>query len=155
VGHRHAPDGYVCQFCRISAGDDGILTTQSHVVLRDADVTAFVASHWWPANPGHVLVIPNMHVENIYEIPHALGTPLLAATQRIALAFKRVDDCDGVSTRQHNEPAGNQDVWHYHQHVFPRFAGDRLYERHREKALAPEQSRAERAHRLRDALGRV
>jgi len=29
--------------------------------------------------------------------------------------------------RQHNEPAGNQDAWHYHVHVFPRFAGDDLY----------------------------
>jgi histidine triad (HIT) family protein len=155
VGHRHAPDGYVCQFCRIAAGHDGILTTQAHVVLRDADVCAFVASHWWPANAGHVLVIPNSHAENLYEIPTRLGTPLLAATQRIGLAFKELDRCDGVSTRQHNEPAGNQDVWHYHQHVFPRFAGDRLYERHCEKALAPEPARAERAHRLRAVLDRL
>ncbi|MEV0649771.1 HIT domain-containing protein [Phytomonospora sp. NPDC050363] len=34
--------------------------------------------------------------------------------------------CDGVSTRRHNEPAGNQDVWHLHVHVFPRYAGDAL-----------------------------
>ena len=32
-----------------------------------------------------------------------------------------------MSTRQHNEPAGYQDVWHYHVHVFPRYAGDELY----------------------------
>ena len=35
--------------------------------------------------------------------------------------------CDGVSTAQHNEPDGNQDVWHYHTHVFPRYQGDNLY----------------------------
>ena len=35
---------------------------------------------------------------------------------------------DGVSTRQHNEPAGNQDVWHYHLHVFPRYQDDAFYE---------------------------
>lgn len=29
--------------------------------------------------------------------------------------------------RQHNEPAGNQDVWHLHVHVFPRYEGDDLY----------------------------
>jgi len=38
-----------------------------------------------------------------------------------------VDGCDGVSTRQHNEPAGNQDTWHYHVHVFPRYIDDGLY----------------------------
>lgn len=25
------------------------------------------------------------------------------------------------------EPDGNQDVWHYHVHLFPRYAGDDLY----------------------------
>ena len=29
-------------------------------------------------------------------------------------------------TRQHNEPDGQQEVWHYHLHVFPRHAGDDL-----------------------------
>jgi diadenosine tetraphosphate (Ap4A) HIT family hydrolase len=38
--------------------------------------------------------------------------------------------CDGVSTRQHNEPAGDQDVWHLHVHVLPRHQGDQLYLRH-------------------------
>lgn len=28
-------------------------------------------------------------------------------------AMKRAFDRNGVSTRQHNEPAGNQDGWHY------------------------------------------
>lgn len=32
-----------------------------------------------------------------------------------------------MSTRQHNEPAGCQDVWHLHVHVFPRYDGDDLY----------------------------
>ena len=52
---------------------------------------------------------------------------LLEATIHTALAMKAVFQCDGVSTRQHNEPAGYQDVWHFHVHVFPRFHGDSLY----------------------------
>ena len=47
--------------------------------------------------------------------------------KRIANALKKVYKCDGVSSRQHNEPAGNQDVWHYHLHVFPRYVDDNLY----------------------------
>ena len=40
--------------------------------------------------------------------------------------MKRADSCDGVSTRQHSEPAGQQEVWHDHLHVLPRFEGDEL-----------------------------
>ena len=47
--------------------------------------------------------------------------------QLVAIAMKNTYDCDGISTRQHNEPAGNQDVLHYHLHVYPRFEGDNLY----------------------------
>ena len=154
----HAPEGFYCNFCRIGrleafAGLDGIHTTNEQVVLHDDDVTVFVASHWWPNNPGAVLVIPNEHWENLYEIPPRLGEPILRASQSVALAMKAAFGCDGVSTRQHNEPAGNQDMWHFHQHVFPRFHGDDLYVRHKDRALAPSADREAAAARLRDALG--
>jgi histidine triad (HIT) family protein len=151
----HAPPGNVCNFCRLARGDDGVLTTQEHVIARTPEVSAFVASHWWPANPGHVLVITNEHIENVYEFPSRLGGPLMDLTRRVAIAMKTVYRCDGVSTRQHNEPDGNQDVWHFHQHVFPRFAGDRLYERHAEKSLAAHETRTQYADALRRALQSV
>jgi histidine triad (HIT) family protein len=65
--------------------------------------------------------------------------------------MKAAYGCDGTSTRQHNEPAGNQDVWHYHMHVFPRYAGDRLYLTQRAPMAAEE--RASYAGRLRQELG--
>lgn len=83
---------------------------------------------WWPRNPGSALVIPNDHYENVYDLPPDLGAPIQHAVRDTALALKEAFSCAGVSTRQHNEPAGNQDVWHYHVHVFPRYQDDRLYE---------------------------
>jgi histidine triad (HIT) family protein len=148
----HAPEDHVCTFCAIASGGDGPRTKQTHVVARSADMTSFIASHWWPGNPGHVLVIPNRHVENIYEFPDELGEPLMVMTRRIAVAVKTAYGCDGVSTRQHNEPAGNQDMWHFHQHVFPRWEGDDLYGRHAEKAQASADEVLERAALLRAAL---
>ncbi len=68
-------------------------------------------------------------------------------TQKISLAIKTLYDCDGISTRQHNEPAGNQDVWHYHLHVFPRYADDHLYKS--QSAFMPAEERAEYANLLR------
>ena len=56
------------------------------------------------------------------------GLDIHRLTRQLAIAFKAAFRCDGTSTRQHNEPAGNQaDMWHLHVHVFPRFIGDDLY----------------------------
>jgi len=65
----------------------------------------------------------------------------------MALALKGVYNCEGVSTRQHNEPAGDQDIWHYHVHITPRFTQDRFYQS--EKVANPESERLEQARRLR------
>lgn len=127
--YHHAPKGYDCPFCRVAVGEDlphpG--TQQQDVVYQSRLATAFVANKWWPNNPGHVLVVPNQHLENLYEMPVDVAAAIHQAARWTALAMKETYACDGVSTRQHNEPDGDQEVWHYHLHVFPRYRGDRLY----------------------------
>lgn len=123
--HNHAPASYDCPFCRNVR--DGRSDLPLEVVHRDDDVFVKVNPKWWPNNPGGALVIPVAHHENVYDLPVALGVPLHRAVRATALAMKAAYRCDGISTRQHNEPAGNQDVWHYHVHVFPRFEADDLY----------------------------
>lgn len=148
----HAPTGWECIFCLIANGGETKRTKRDAIVLQSDTMTAFVASHWWPNNPGHVLVIPNQHTENIYDFPTHLGNDLIDFTQRIAVAMKTAYRCDGISTRQHNEPAGHQDVWHFHQHVFPRWHNDHLYQRHNEKAEANPANITQRAAQLREAI---
>lgn len=60
--------------------------------------------------------------------------------------------CDGVSSRQHNEPCGSQDVWHYYLHVFPRYKNDELYKTDR-KNSKPEE-RVEYSKRIKDYFDR-
>lgn len=150
--YNHAPPDYVCPFCLIGQGIENaaVYTVQSDVIYRDEIVTAFIAVTWWPNNPGHVLVIPNAHFENIFDLPLHLGGEIFRVSQQIAIAFKQVYGCDGVSTRQHNESAGNQEVWHYHQHVFPRYTDDQLYQQNR--CLTTSVQRLPYAQKLRQAL---
>ena len=150
AGYSHQPAGYRCPMCRIVAGEDlpDNGTKQADVVWRDGEVTAFVSSAWWPANPGHVLVVPNEHVENVYAIPDALLAAVQIAGKRIALALKAAYGCDGTSFRQHNEPGGNQEVWHYHLHVFPRYLGDNLYVRTPERRWTTPEERVSFALKL-------
>jgi histidine triad (HIT) family protein len=146
---RHAPDGYDCPACAYVAGRWNERVGPEHEVERTETTLTFVAPSRWGRNHG-VLVIPTVHVENLYEVPDELGAPLLRAQRRAALALKAATGCDGTSTRQHNEPGGNQDLWHYHVHVYPRWAGDGLYAARRE--WADRAAMDDLAARLRAAL---
>lgn len=149
----HAPEGYDCPFCRLVRGEltESSLNAITDIVLQDAQVTAFISPLWWSHNPGHVLVVPNQHYENLYNIPVGILSAIQEVAQRIALAMKAAYSCEGISTRQHNEPAGNQDVWHYHQHVFPRYPNDNLYRNEEKRWTSPEE-RIPHAQLLRNAL---
>jgi histidine triad (HIT) family protein len=126
--YNHAPPGYRCPFCRNLAS--GAADLPLEILHRDDSIFVKMNPKWWPRNPGSVLVIPNHHYENVYDLPADLGTPIQRAVRSAAVAMKDAFRCDGVSTRQHNEPDGNQDVWHYHVHVFPRWKDDGLYGGH-------------------------
>jgi histidine triad (HIT) family protein len=128
--YHYAPENYDCPFCRVANNDflgSSVCTKAEDIVLQTPLTAAFISSHWWPNNAGHVLVIPNQHFENLYDLPVEYAADIHKVAQQIALAFKHVYQCDGVSTRQHNESAGNQEVWHYHLHVFPRYHNDDIY----------------------------
>ena len=152
---RHAPAGYDCPFCNVARGTfgaPGLLTREADLVLRTDQAAAFVASHWWANNPGHVLVIPAAHVENLYDMPKSLAGEVHEVVRRVAVAMKSAYGCPGTSTRQHNEPAGGQDVWHFHVHVFPRYPDDRLYLNDASKRITTPSERAPFAQRLRELL---
>lgn len=123
----HEPEGYICPFCRLVQGGETAINSQQDIVYHNELVTAFVSPRLWPNNKGHILIIPNEHFENIYDLPAMYAHHIQDVAREIAITFKKAYACDGVSTRQHNEPSGNQEVWHYHLHVFPRYHSDNLY----------------------------
>jgi histidine triad (HIT) family protein len=151
----HAPPNYQCPFCLLRDGvfNHPVLSHQADVVYHTERVIAFVASHQWRGNIPNVLVIPTEHFENVYSLPAEYGADIQQAIKLVALALKAVYNCDGVSTRQHNEPAGSQDVWHYHMHVTPRFKKDRFYLRSSFfKRFMAENERFAHADRLRNEI---
>jgi histidine triad (HIT) family protein len=146
----HAPAGYECPMCHLLAGHSTEIDAVEDIVRRTDGAAAFVASQWWPNNPGHVMVVPTEHHENLYSIPADAYAAVGDLVREVAVAIRATYGCDGVSTRQHNEPAGNQDVWHLHVHVFPRYEGDRLYYTRPEPGIASFDDRQVYAKRLRD-----
>ena len=127
--YNHEPPDYHCPFCAMQndPASRGWRNNRMGLVFAEGTVFCIVPTHHWTTTKGNCLILPKVHYENLYDLDEAVGIDLLRASKLIALAMKRALNCDGISTRQHNEPSGNQDVWHYHLHVFPRYAGDGLY----------------------------
>jgi histidine triad (HIT) family protein len=150
----HEPDGYACPFCVLVAGDEDErqIVTRRDVVWSDELATALIAPRWWPNNHGHVLVIPNAHHENLYDLPPSYGHAVHDLACQVAIALRESYGCDGTSVRQHNEPAGSQTVWHYHVHVFPRYNGDDLYASRPYPEFVPADQRRPYADKLRNHL---
>lgn len=148
--YNHAPPEYICPFCLLVQGKESAQSQliQTDIVLQTVDVTAFMATRKYPNNQGHVLIIPNEHFENIYDLPVALSSKIHSISRDIALAMKAEYQCDGILIRQHNEPAGDQNIWHYHLHVVPRYQNDDFHNAQKRPFEADE--RAEYAQRLRN-----
>ncbi len=148
----HEPSNYTCPFCNWLAGHETDEKRNSDIVYQDATVTAFIAPKWWVNNPGHVIIIPNTHSENIYCIDDEMLAAIAVTSKRIATAMRSRYGCTGTSTRQHNEPDGGQSVWHFHTHIFPRFPNDHLYRNHDNKRFVSPDERQVFATMLRNEL---
>ena len=150
--YTHTPENYDCPFCRLGRGDPMLPehTQQEDVIYHDEHVTAFIGLYWWPNNPGHVIIVPNRHVENIYDLTPDIAVYVHELARQVAIAFKELEiyAAQGTSTRQHNEPAGYQEVFHYHFHVFPRYHHDYLYDLTFQRRLTTLEERRPYAEKL-------
>lgn len=124
--HSHAPQDYKCPICLGVQGveNEDTLLKRADLVYKDDLVSVFVNSFWIKTVEGHVIVVPNEHFENIYDMPKKIGHRIFDISKKVALAIKIAYKCDGITLRQNNEPAGNQHAFHYHLHIFPRYDND-------------------------------
>lgn len=138
----NAPDGYKCPICLSIQGIESsdTLLKQADTVYKDNLISVFINSFWIGKNEGHVIVVPNEHFETIYELPEHVGHRVFDVAKKIAIAMKIAYQSDGITTRQNNEPAGDQHAFHFHFHIFPRYTDDGFNQRLTEKSRLSEPS---------------
>jgi len=126
----HAPQNYKCPICLAVNGieNEDTMMKQDDIFFRDDLVMATISPKFVGNNPGHVIVVPLKHYENIYDLPAEESARIMEVAKRVAVALKEIRKCDGVMILQNNEPASGQHAFHYHLHIFPRFDDDRLDE---------------------------
>lgn len=122
----HAPENYTCPICLGVSGveNDDTMLKQVDLVYKDELVSVFINSFFIDGNEGHLIVVPNKHFENIYDLDDEYGTAIFKISKKMANVLKEAYGCDGVTIRQNNEPASGQHAFHYHMHIFPRYDND-------------------------------
>jgi len=123
------------------------------MVYKDIFVTALINSFFVKNNPGHVIIVPNKHFENIYDLPKEYATQINQAAKKVAIALKKAYGCEGITLLQNNEPAGGQHAFHYHLHIFPRYENDKLHKHMLKKISTTPEERRHYAQKLKEALG--
>ena len=81
----HEPQDYHCPFCALLEGHYNDRGTREDIVYQNKFATAKIAPKWWVNNPGHVLVVPNKHYENIYDIPEDILAEVYQVAQKLRL----------------------------------------------------------------------
>lgn len=99
-----------CIFCRI------VLRQAPADILAENDaVIVFLSLEH------HPLVVPKLHVPDLFALSDGLGAALMRETVRVAKAVRAGLHCDGIYVTQANGEAAGQDVFHLHLHVYPRW----------------------------------
>ncbi|MCK6454946.1 MAG: HIT family protein [Phycisphaerae bacterium] len=108
-----------CVFCRIIAGE-----IPSMRVYEDASIVAFLDIA--PLAPGHLLVVPRVHVTTLFEMTESQVSTVAAQLPRLAKAVLRVTGASGLNVLQNNGRSAGQVVEHVHFHLIPRVESDGL-----------------------------
>mgnify|MGYP001599856883 FL=1 len=106
-----------CVFCKIVKGE-----IPAEKVYEDDCCFAFLDIT--PINPGHILLIPKEHYENLYEMPDGLLAKMAPIIKKLAIAAKSASGAEGINIGMNNERPAGQLVFHAHFHIMPRFSND-------------------------------
>ena len=132
-----------CIFCQIVAG-----AAPCFRIYEDERVLVFLDI--FPTSPGHTLLIPKAHAENLFESDPDDLDAVIRVSKRIALTLKKELAPDGLGVFQLNGAAAGQTVFHYHMHLIPRRQGEGMQVHSRVRGNDAELARL--AERLRSAL---
>jgi histidine triad (HIT) family protein len=108
-------------FLKIISGD-----IPSAKIYEDDIAIAFLDIK--PNNKGHALVVPRTKFRNIFDADPSVLGHMMEVAQKVACVQKEILHAEGVNIVMNNEPAANQEIFHAHIHVIPRFAGDNVFQ---------------------------
>jgi len=107
-----------CVFCKILKGEMPV-----SMIYEDEKIAVFV--DLYPVNEGHLLIIPKYHAPYMKDVDAETLQHMMATAAKMNASLRSSEfKCEGVNLFVADGEAANQEVFHFHLHVFPRFKGD-------------------------------
>lgn len=110
-----------CVFCHASKNSED--DEKLGVLFRDED--CFVIMNKYPYSPGHMMVIPHFHANNIEDISDELWIRISLRVKQATKMLKDIMNAEGVNIGMNmGKAAGAGIEQHIHYHILPRWVGD-------------------------------
>jgi ATP adenylyltransferase len=109
-----------CVFCdAVNAGDD----VKARIVHRGQH--CFVILNTYPYTPGHVMVVPYVHLDELRKLPLPAAHEMMDLSQRMESLLRELYHPDGINVGMNiGKAAGAGIAGHIHMHVLPRWVAD-------------------------------
>jgi ATP adenylyltransferase len=108
-----------CVFCEAVKMDDGA----ARIVYRGQ--YCFIILNTFPYTPGHVMVVPYAHLDELQKLPQDAANEMMALSQRMESVLRELYHPDGVNLGMNiGKAAGAGIAGHIHMHVLPRWVAD-------------------------------
>jgi ATP adenylyltransferase len=115
--HKNSADCVFCDF--LNSNDD-----KTNLILRRFENT-FIILNKFPYNCGHLMVVPNIHISKVEELPKNIFSEM---TEKIQLCSKIIQSAykpEGFNIGMNVGTAGGAGIKdHLHMHIVPRWVGD-------------------------------
>ena len=109
-----------CVFCEAAKAKDD---AKARIVHRGEH--CFVILNTYPYTPGHVMILPYTHVDELQKLPAEAAHEMMGLSQRMETVLRKLYRPDGINLGMNiGKAAGAGIAGHIHMHVLPRWVAD-------------------------------
>jgi ATP adenylyltransferase len=109
-----------CIFCAAALSADD---QKARIVYRGRQ--CFIILNTFPYTPGHVMIVPYAHLDELQTLPAEAAHEMMDLCQRVENALRKLYTPDGVNLGMNiGKAAGAGVAGHIHMHVLPRWIAD-------------------------------
>jgi ATP adenylyltransferase len=109
-----------CIFCDLpKTGDDA----KARIVYRGQ--RCYIVLNAYPYTPGHVMVVPFAHLDELQKLPSEAAHEMMQLSQRMEGVLRQLYTPDGINLGMNiGKAAGAGVAGHIHMHALPRWVAD-------------------------------